>query len=233
MMTNKEIILRLVVSAIFGGLIGMERETSNRPAGLRTHILVTIGSSLIMLISIDGFNNLSITADPARLASQVVSGIGFLGAGTILRQGNSIKGLTTAASLWVCAGIGLAIGGGYYLGALVTAIIVLFSLRSLGTFENNRSNKAHKILEIECIERPGLIGDVGQVLGELNATIKNIEITSDFNTVDILDLDNPSDIEELIQLKLKIEVNKELEMDKFIDKLNDIESIRHTQFSNW
>lgn len=227
MITSKEVILRLVLSAIIGGLIGMEREANNRPAGLRTHILVTIGSSLIMLISIDGFNNLSSTADPARLAAQVVSGIGFLGAGTILRQGNSVKGLTTAASLWVCAGIGLAIGGGYYLGALVTCIIVLFSLTNLGAFENNILNKSHKTLVIECIERPGLIGDIGQVLGELHVTIKDIKITRDFSTDDILDLSDSSDMHERIQVKLKIEVNKDLDVDKFIDKITNIENIEH------
>ena len=118
MISEIEIVKRLILSAILGGLIGVEREVNNRPAGLRTHILVTLGSTLVMLVSIDGLHRDggAILSDPYRLAAQVVSGIGFLGAGTIMRTGNSINGLTTAASLWVSAGIGLAIGTGYYLG---------------------------------------------------------------------------------------------------------------------
>ncbi|MDG2764905.1 MgtC/SapB family protein, partial [Vibrio parahaemolyticus] len=125
MINNIEIIVRLVLSAFLGGLIGMEREASNRPAGFRTHILVSIGSTLMMLVSINGASGGS---DPTRIAAQVVSGIGFLGAGTILRDGNRVKGLTTAASLWVCAGIGLAIGQGFYFAGIATSIISFLSL---------------------------------------------------------------------------------------------------------
>lgn len=176
MISEFEVIMRLITSAIIGGLIGMEREANNRPAGLRTHILVTIGSALIMLISIYGFNNLGKSGDPARLAAQVVNGIGFLGAGTIMRNGNDIKGLTTAASIWVCGGMGLAIGGGYYVGGLATAAIVLYCLMGLGTFEKRLFKKKHKKLILKCAERVGLIGDVGQVFGANNITIKDIKI---------------------------------------------------------
>ncbi len=96
-----DITLRLVISCILGGLIGFERESLDRPAGLRTHILVCIGSTLMTLVSIYGFSGFEpVTKDPARIAAQVVSGIGFLGAGTILREGLTVTGLTTAASLW-------------------------------------------------------------------------------------------------------------------------------------
>lgn len=173
MTSNLEIILRLILSALTGGLIGAEREINKRPAGLRTHILVSVGSTLIMLVSKYGFDN---QAEPARLAAQVVSGIGFLGAGTILRTGDTITGLTTAASLWVCAGIGLAIGSGYYLGAIVTTVIVLISLMSLGVIENKGFNRNSKILEMICTERPGLIGDIGTTLGNYNIIISDIKI---------------------------------------------------------
>ena len=115
MLTQLEIVLRLILAVAAGGLIGLEREIHGRAAGFRTQILVCLGSTLIMLISIYGFEQSGVgtTRDPARLAAQVVSGIGFLGAGTILREGTSIKGLTTAASLWVVAGIGLALGAGF------------------------------------------------------------------------------------------------------------------------
>ncbi|QXM07062.1 MgtC/SapB family protein [Crassaminicella indica] len=173
MISINEIILRLVVATILGGLIGLERESKNRPAGLRTHILVSLGSCLLMLVSMYGFEN----GDPARLAAQVVSGIGFLGAGTILRDGNDISGLTTAASIWVSGGIGLAIGNGYYMGGAITSVIVLFSLVSLGFFERQIFVSKYKILQLECIERIGLLGEIGTVIAKNNITIKDIKIS--------------------------------------------------------
>jgi putative Mg2+ transporter-C (MgtC) family protein len=152
MLSELEMVLRLILSAIIGGAIGIEREASNRPAGFRTHILVSVGSTLIMLVSAYGMGE---SADPARLAAQVVSGIGFLGAGTILRTGSHIKGLTTAASLWVCAGIGLAIGAGFYLGGVVTAAIVLLSLVALGNFEVNVLRGANKLVRVTATDRAG------------------------------------------------------------------------------
>ncbi|MEW6227795.1 MAG: MgtC/SapB family protein, partial [Bacillota bacterium] len=122
MISQTEIIFRLVLAMMFGGFIGLERESHKRPAGFRTHILVCVGSALVMMISQYAFVNFARTTeyDPGRIAAQVVSGIGFLGAGTILREGPTIKGLTTAASLWVVAGIGLAVGTGFYLAGAVT-----------------------------------------------------------------------------------------------------------------
>lgn len=130
-------VLRLVLATILGGIIGLERESSHRPAGLRTHILVCLGSALIMLISREAFSGYpSGTWDPGRLAAQVVSGIGFIGAGTIMHEGVTIRGLTTAASLWVVAGIGLAVGSGYYLGALLTTLLVTVVLLYVHRLEN-------------------------------------------------------------------------------------------------
>lgn len=174
MISRMEIVKRLVLSAIVGGLIGTEREINNRPAGLRTHILVTLGSTLVMLVSIDGFQ----LGDPSRLAAQVVSGIGFLGAGTIMRTGNNISGLTTAASLWVCAGIGLAMGAGYYLGAIFTTTIVLVTLMSLGPFEKMILKKRYRAVEIVATNRPGIIGQIGVLFGKYYISIKDINILS-------------------------------------------------------
>lgn len=173
MLSELEIVLRLVLSAVIGGAIGIEREASNRPAGFRTHILVSVGSTLIMLVSAYGMGE---GADPARLAAQVVSGIGFLGAGTILRTGNHIKGLTTAASLWVCAGIGLSIGVGFYLGGVITAAIVLISLVALGNVEVNVLRGANKLVRVTATDRAGLIGEIGTVFGEYNISIRNVTI---------------------------------------------------------
>jgi len=101
--TDYEISLRLFLACIFGGIVGYQRERNGSPAGFRTHILVSLGASLIMILSMYGFTDfITVNKDPARLAAQVISGIGFLGAGTILRDKTSIKGLTTADSLWVC-----------------------------------------------------------------------------------------------------------------------------------
>lgn len=174
MIPGIEILARLILSAILGGLIGMEREVNNRPAGLRTHILVSVGSALIMLVSMDGFGN----GDPSRLAAQVVSGIGFLGAGTIMRTGNNINGLTTAASLWVSAGIGLAIGNGYYLGGIVTVGIVLVSLMSLGIFEKRILRKKYKTIDVVAANRPGIIGQIGTLFGKYYVSIKDIAIVN-------------------------------------------------------
>lgn len=178
MISNIEIIVRILLAAVIGGLIGIEREVNNRPAGLRTHVLVTLGSTLIMLISIDGFDSLGTgqMADPSRLAAQVVSGIGFLGAGTIMRTGNSINGLTTAASLWVSAGIGLGIGSGYYLGSVVTAVIVLLTLMTLGSLEKKVLKRKYKRIEMVATNRPGIIGQIGVAFGNHHISIKDISI---------------------------------------------------------
>ncbi len=137
MIGSMQIVFRLLVAAVLGGVIGLEREKQEKAAGFRTHILVCIGSCLLMLTSMHIFDIYKgITAvDPARIAAQVVTGVGFLGAGTIIRFRASVKGLTTAASLWVIAAVGLAVGSGFYLAAVVTAVISLLSLLVLNRLE--------------------------------------------------------------------------------------------------
>lgn len=126
-MTDIEITIRLLTALGFGGLIGLEREVHGSDAGLRTHILVCLGSSLVMVVSILMASQFPGT-DPARISAQVVSGIGFLGAGSILRSATSVRGLTTAASIWAVAGIGLAAGAGYYSSAAIASILILVTL---------------------------------------------------------------------------------------------------------
>lgn len=126
-----ENILQLFVSAFLGAAIGTEREFRNRSAGFRTHILVSMGACLIMIISSDAFPDLD--TDPTRIAAQVVSGIGFLGAGSIMQNKNEIRGLTTAANIWVCGAIGLAVGAGMYSLAISATIIVLLVLTIIST----------------------------------------------------------------------------------------------------
>lgn len=179
MITNNQIIIRLVLAALIGGMIGVEREFNNRPAGLRTHVLVTLGSTLFMMVSIDGYANLpeGIKGDPYRIAAQVVSGIGFLGAGTIIKTGTDIKGLTTAASLWVSAGIGLAVGTGYYVGAIVTVTIVMITLISSRLTETRIFKKGHSSLVIKGQSRIGIDIEIGNYLRENNITVKKLELT--------------------------------------------------------
>jgi putative Mg2+ transporter-C (MgtC) family protein len=140
MLPHSEIILRLITAALLGGLIGFERERLNWAAGLRTHMLVCVGSALVIIVSAYGFNDVihqeHVALDPSRVAAQVVSGIGFLGAGTILIwQDKTIRGLTTAASLWTVAAVGLAAGGGLYFGAFVATCLVLMILIGLKPIE--------------------------------------------------------------------------------------------------
>lgn len=136
-----EVTLRLLIALFLGGLIGFEREVTKHAAGFRTHILVCLGSALIMLLSIYGFsefvNETNVRVDPARLATAVISGIGFLGAGTIIRTGRAVSGLTTAASLWVVAAIGLSIGAGFYYPAIISTVLMLVSLVILNKVETS------------------------------------------------------------------------------------------------
>ena len=137
-MSNTQIIIRLLISVLVSGLIGLERQLHRRAAGLRTHILVCVGSTLIMLTSLYIFDIYKdkVAVDPSRIASGVITGIGFLGAGTIIRYGEEIRGLTTAASLWVVAALGLAVGCGFYTAAIATTVIVLLTLMFLGRLED-------------------------------------------------------------------------------------------------
>ncbi|EXF27575.1 MgtC/SapB family protein [Finegoldia magna] len=137
---------RLILAAILGAVIGIEREIKNRAAGFRTHIIVSVGACLIMLIGIDGIGKFSsdTARDTARIAGQVISGIGFLGAGTILQKKNAVTGLTTAATLWLSAAIGLAVGIGYYEGAIIATVICLVTLISLNKISDLINKKTIK-----------------------------------------------------------------------------------------
>ncbi len=223
MLTDMEIVVRLLLSALLGGMIGMEREASNRPAGLRTHILVTSGSALMMQISLY-MSTFSSQGDPARLAAQVVSGIGFLGAGTIIRNGSTVKGLTTAASLWVSAGIGLAIGSGYYLGAIVTTLIVYLTLRRLGSIEKKLFAANYRSLKIISNNKVGLLGDIGQVLGAYNISIKDIELLADERS------DYMDGLAEEIELKFLVKLSGKVDMEAFLEDLYEIEGIKSVEF---
>ncbi len=174
--TTIQTVIRLLVTALLSGFIGYEREHSHRPAGFRTHILVAVGSTLIMLTSVymferyEGLTNL----DPARLGAQVVSGIGFLGAGTILREGFSVKGLTTAASLWAVSCIGLAVGMGYYSGAIIATAVIYVTLNRLKKFVV-RGNVGKTIyVEVENLTEQAR--QIGKIIRKSGANLDTLEI---------------------------------------------------------
>lgn len=182
--------LRLIISVILAGLIGYERQARHKSAGLRTHILVGIGSCLIMLLSyktyydVQGLTN----ADPARLAAQVVSGIGFLGAGSILKDGPTVKGLTTAATLWVVAGVGLAIGAGYYTGGIMTTGFVLITLTLLERMGKYIDKKQLITLNITAADTPDQASKVSSVLCKYGIKIYDVK-TAQQDTLTKITLD--------------------------------------------
>lgn len=176
-MSIEVIVLRLLVAALLSGLIGLEREDKNRPAGFRTHILVCIGAALVMITSeyIYGEYKGNTNIDPARLGAQVISGIGFLGAGTIIRQKTSVKGLTTAASLWAVACVGLAVGIGFYEGAIAGASIIYITLVLLSRFGKILQRKSsHLVLDVEVDNYSRKIAEIGLFLGKYDVNILNI-----------------------------------------------------------
>ena len=141
MISYQEIAIRLLLAALLGSVVGLDRERLERGAGLRTHMLVAVGSAVFMLVSAYGFADVlghqNVVLDPSRVAAQVVSGIGFLGAGTIILRKEIVHGLTTAASLWAVAAIGLATGGGLYLAAVAATVVVLFILLAVKPLERH------------------------------------------------------------------------------------------------
>ncbi|KUO72501.1 MAG: hypothetical protein APF77_12000 [Clostridia bacterium BRH_c25] len=176
---NMELLIRLTLACLLGGLIGIERERLGHPAGFRTHILVCIGSTLVMLCNIFIYEQYKTYAniDPARMGAQVISGIGFLGAGTILKEGVTVKGLTTAASLWSVACIGLAVGLGFYTGSIFATILVLITLVVFSRFEYHiYGNRKSTLLKIKSTDRPGQIGKIGTELGKCDLQICDISM---------------------------------------------------------
>jgi putative Mg2+ transporter-C (MgtC) family protein len=134
--TNGQYLIRLLVAVVIGGLIGLEREYKGKPAGMRTNILICLGACLVMILSIETASRAGPPADPGRIAAQVVTGVGFLGAGTIIRSRVSIAGLTTAATIWFMAALGMVIGAGQFLWAVVAAALMVLTLTLLAGVEH-------------------------------------------------------------------------------------------------
>ena len=161
-----EIFLRLAAALVAGGIIGYERERDSQPAGLRTHMILALGAALVMILSVN--IGIKFGSDPSRLAAQVVSGIGFLGAGAILRFGFNVKGLTTASTLWTTAMVGMAIGYGYYLVSLFTVVITIIVLTLVERFEKKfvRVNVIRTVV-VDVHEREGILREVRKTISKM------------------------------------------------------------------
>lgn len=193
---------RLALAAALGSIIGLEREFREREAGLRTHLLVSLGSALFTIVSAFGFHDVLthdpqvvVRLDPSRIAAQIVSGIGFLGAGAIIRQGLSIRGLTTAATLWVVAAIGMAAGAGFYSVAIITTVVALVALWPLRYV-------AYRMIDRVKPEEDRIVVELreGHSLAELLThvtQVRHIEVTDELDRK-IVQLESPAGDEELV-----------------------------------
>lgn len=186
MLSEWELFLRLVLSCILGGIIGYERQSRRKSAGLRTNVLVCLGSCLIMVMSVALYQDVEgkTNADPARLAAQVVSGIGFLGAGAIMKEGLSVTGLTTAACLWVVAGVGLAVGAGFYAGALISTGLVFVTLGSLSRLDDWVDHEKNLSLNIHTVDRPGQLMRISRCLEDLQLRVRGVKVKANEDEVD-------------------------------------------------
>jgi putative Mg2+ transporter-C (MgtC) family protein len=197
-----DVLARLALAGGLGAAIGFERELREREAGLRTHLLVCLGSALFTIISAYGFHEFLtsgdavVRADPTRIAAQIVTGIGFLGAGAIIRQGISVRGLTTAATLWVAAAIGMAAGAGYYSGAVIGTVLTLVALGPLRilaypVFERLRPEERSMLIELR---RGTNVSELLAALEREHARVEHFRLEEDRNRrVVTLTLDTPSE----------------------------------------
>ena len=214
---NQEVIIKLILAVIVGGFTGYEREKSNQFAGFRTHILVAIGSCITSIIALELFTKYSSisTMDPARLPAQVLSGIGFLGAGAILKNSNGIRGLTTAAGIWTTACIGIAIGYGQYVAGIVAWLLVMATLYILKNFDMVISKRSQTVLK---------------------ATITSLDVTSNiFNTIKASEIAiktfqiiaKSDNIWEIVFL---IEYDKKIILDELIIELKNINYVINMEY---
>jgi putative Mg2+ transporter-C (MgtC) family protein len=220
------IVLRVVLAVICGGLIGLEREEKGRPAGFRTHILVCLGAAIIMILSEYMFHTYYIrygsTSDPLRLGAQVISGIGFLGAGTIMHYGTSIKGLTTAASLWTVAAIGLTLGSGFYLLGIFSSIVVFIILVVFNSVEKNWYKKRSPLntfeINIRMENNAEALGKVNLILHQYNAMILEMKFQSD-------EINNSSNNSAPIVLSIIFRLNPGSNVNVIIQEISNIGGI--------
>ena len=177
-----DLAVRLMVAAALGAVIGLEREPAGRGVGLRTHAIVSLGAAVFTLAGAYGFGDVRpVGVDPARVAAQVAAGVGFIGAGAILRHGSSVQGVTTAATVWLAAGVGVMASAGGALAATIATAIALVSLLALRSTKPyvRRLVTRHAVVEMTYARGHGTLGPVLRLLGEKGATIQRIEVEDD------------------------------------------------------
>jgi putative Mg2+ transporter-C (MgtC) family protein len=205
------------LGAALGAVIGFERERDNQPAGLRTHMILVIGATLAMVLSVNLgylFARPGTPADPARLAAQVISGIGFLGAGAILRYGFNVKGLTTATSLWTMAIVGLAVGAGYYLIGVVTTALMLLVLGLLNVIENRfvRTSVSRYIV-IQADYSKGVVKSIRKLVNEFADDLLSFTIQKHVKN-------------KRLRIQIVARIHRDQTLEELVDSLSDIEGIR-------
>lgn len=213
-----EILGRLLLTAMLAGLIGMEREAEHKPAGFRTHVLVALGSACMTLVSVFMYYQYPMAngqrGDPSRIAAQVVSGIGFLGAGTIMRYGTTVVGLTTAASLWTVAGIGMAIAMGLYSIGLITTGLVM-GLLLAHRLETYIRHSKDKILKIEAEGGKEHIEKVTSVLTSLGVEVRHLEMK----------YHQGEKGKKIMDLQIRVSIPSQMSMERIAEDLERVEGI--------
>lgn len=216
-----ELVARIVLAAALGGLIGFERELSDQPAGFRTHMLVSVGAALFTVAGAYGVDELfesdaafRVRYDPTRVAAQIVTGIGFLGAGAIIQQGFSVRGLTTAASLWVTAAVGLSTGLGYYTGAAATSIftvVALYVLKRMRGALFSRLKKGETRLTVRMGENLRL-AQLVEVLEVRGSSVESIKFADDED--------------ETKQLVAKVKLGPDVSPDEIVSRASEVPGVR-------
>ena len=209
------LIVRLIIAAFLGGLIGLEREYHGQPAGLRTHIILSLGACLAMCISINS-SYYGTEGDVERIAAQVVSGVGFLGAGAIFKYGGGVRGLTTAASIWTTAMIGMTAGSGMYVVAIACTGLVLFTLIILNSFEKSFIHeKITRTINIKATDHPQFLEEIKTHMQKFKIAVKNLSFSKDV-------------VKNHIEVKLYVKVYNDQDMDLIIadvQKIPGVESL--------
>lgn len=207
-----QIIIRLLVAAILGAAVGFERERDSQPAGLRTHMILVVGATLTMCLSINIASKYN--GDPARLAAQVVSGIGFLGAGAILRYGFNVKGLTTATTLWSMAIVGLAIGYGFYWTGIATTAIMLVTLTLVNVIEKRwvRTNIIRNI-EIQAADSGSIVKTIRKAVTKLSEQVMSFSVQKNLKS-------------NRIRIQIVARISKGEKMEDLTQAISSIDGIR-------
>jgi putative Mg2+ transporter-C (MgtC) family protein len=217
MISEVQIILRVLVGAALGAVIGFERERQDQPAGLRTHMILVIGATLAMVLSVNLgylYARPGTPADPARLAAQVISGIGFLGAGAILRYGFTVKGLTTATSLWTMSIVGMTVGAGYYLVGVLATALILIVLALLNVIENRFvRTSVSRFIQIEVDYHKGVVKDVRHTVQEFSDSLVGFNIQKHFKN-------------KRLRIQVMARISRDQTLDELIETLSDIEGVR-------